>query len=243
MFYYVYKITNKSNEKVYIGKRCHKIPEKDHYMGSGSQIKSAIKKYGKENFKKEILQIFNTNDEAAAFESSLVTKEFVESSLSYNMHEGGHGGFAHINNNDTYLEVKRRGGRNSPIGKRLAVYKSSGRFKKDDTRTLLNAKKGGLSITESGKKSISNKNSGSGNGNFGKVWCIEKSTLDISKRKMFRVIPDGWISLKEFKLNQKCRTNPQFGKHWYNDGSKNFLLLDSEAKKNKLTRGRITVNN
>ncbi len=95
--HYVYKITNTTNGKIYIGKRKHKDPATDSYMGSGSLIGKAIKKHGREKFTKEILAVFETNEEAANLERSLVTKEFISSGVSYNLHEGGHGGFAHIN--------------------------------------------------------------------------------------------------------------------------------------------------
>jgi hypothetical protein len=52
----VYKITNLVNGKYYIGKDKHSIK---NYLGSGKIIKSAILKYGIENFKKEILQECN----------------------------------------------------------------------------------------------------------------------------------------------------------------------------------------
>jgi len=48
----IYAITNLKNNKQYIGREKHYKPE---YYGSGKLIKEAIKKYGKKNFKKEIL--------------------------------------------------------------------------------------------------------------------------------------------------------------------------------------------
>ena len=49
----IYKITNLVNGKIYIGKD---TKDRKDYYGSGIVIKQAIKKYGKENFKKEILE-------------------------------------------------------------------------------------------------------------------------------------------------------------------------------------------
>ena len=56
MYGYIYKITNKINGKFYIGKHKYTGPGLDpKYMGSGVQIKNAIRKYGKENFVVELL--------------------------------------------------------------------------------------------------------------------------------------------------------------------------------------------
>lgn len=55
---YVYIITNLINGKQYVGDHlsyCTDETHNDTYFGSGKIIMRAIKKYGKENFKKEIL--------------------------------------------------------------------------------------------------------------------------------------------------------------------------------------------
>lgn len=50
----IYKTLNKINGKQYIGMDSKNNPS---YLGSGTLILKAIKKYGKENFKKEILEV------------------------------------------------------------------------------------------------------------------------------------------------------------------------------------------
>ena len=51
MYYTIYKITNLINDKIYIGQHTTENLV-DSYMGSGRNIKYAIKKYGKQHFLK-----------------------------------------------------------------------------------------------------------------------------------------------------------------------------------------------
>jgi hypothetical protein len=88
MYFTVYKITNNLNHKIYIG--AHKSKrEFDSYYGSGKAIKQAIKKYGKQNFTKEILFSFVEETLMWEKESELVNFEFISRIDTYNQCLGG----------------------------------------------------------------------------------------------------------------------------------------------------------
>jgi len=90
MHYYIYKITNLINNKIYIG--VHKTSNlNDGYMGSGQVVKDAIEKYGIDNFKKEILQEFLSEDEMYDKEKELVNIDFIKRDDTYNLAIGGLG--------------------------------------------------------------------------------------------------------------------------------------------------------
>lgn len=93
MNHYVYIITNLINRKKYIGKRSCSCPiDKDRYMGSGTLLKKAQKKYGIENFKKDILLICESEEQAYEEEQEAIELAgAVESPQYYNITHGGLG--------------------------------------------------------------------------------------------------------------------------------------------------------
>lgn len=57
---FIYITTNIVNGKKYIGKHTGYVD--DNYLGSGSLLKKAISKYGKQNFRREIIVICDDNN-------------------------------------------------------------------------------------------------------------------------------------------------------------------------------------
>ena len=91
MIHFIYLTTNLITNEKYIGKHCG--DENDNYLGSGKILQRAIKKYGKENFKREILYISKNAQENNEKEKEFI-KVFnaVEDRTFYNISKGGDGG-------------------------------------------------------------------------------------------------------------------------------------------------------
>lgn len=98
MYYYIYKITNLINGKIYIGK--HQTADlDDDYFGSGKCLHRAFKKYGLENFRKDILLFLDNADELALEERLVVNEEFVKRPDTYNLSVGGQNPILYGENN------------------------------------------------------------------------------------------------------------------------------------------------
>jgi len=104
--YVVYQTTNLINNYIYVG--VHKTQDPnvfDGYLGCGVYVnwersykyaktafQKAVKTYGPKNFKRVILSIFDTEDEAYLMEADIVNDKFLERSDVYNMVLGGKSG-------------------------------------------------------------------------------------------------------------------------------------------------------
>lgn len=110
MDYIIYKLTNKINNKFYIGITSETLNHrwKGHCrkarFGSTSNLHQAIRKYGEENWSKEILFEFKTTDKKYAYS---VEQEFIN---KYNAYEDGYNmdiGFG--------WNIVDRSGKNNPM--------------------------------------------------------------------------------------------------------------------------------
>ena len=84
----VYKTTNLINGMIYVGKDSNDNP---NYLGSGLHLKRAIKKYGRENFAKDILEVCdlsNINEREIYWIAKLNARD---RKIGYNICIGGEG--------------------------------------------------------------------------------------------------------------------------------------------------------
>ena len=172
--YYIYQTTNLVNNKKYIGKHCGELD--DEYIGSGKLLQKAIEKYGKENFKKEILFISQNNEE-----NNLKEKEFIkvfnaiEDRDYYNIAAGGDGGdIFHILPLEQQLALKKSYSKRYS-GKGNPMY---GKHHSEKTKEKLRQVDKSYIQTEKYRKNMSKAVSGEKNGMYGKHHTAE------SRKKM-----------------------------------------------------------
>lgn len=88
----VYKVTNLLSGKIYIGQDSR---NRSSYYGSGIILKKAIKKYGKQNFKKEILEHCESKDHMNEREIFWIAEYKKMGHNLYNIAIGGHFSISH----------------------------------------------------------------------------------------------------------------------------------------------------
>lgn len=101
--YIVYQTINIVNNKIYVGYHKTKDPYKFcGYIGNGVNInypstymnpkypfQYAVKKYGTVSFKRSVLYVFDTEEEALKKEAEIVNEEFIKRNDTYNIALGG----------------------------------------------------------------------------------------------------------------------------------------------------------
>lgn len=105
MHFIIYETKNLVNNKVYRG--AHKCKSLDDgYLGSSRVLNNAIKKYGKQNFLRSILEFCKDIEHMYEREKFWVDKDFVERHDTYNQKIGGLGGFAK-HSDDTKMKISK----------------------------------------------------------------------------------------------------------------------------------------
>lgn len=213
VYYLVYKLTNLVNGKIYIG--CHMTKNLDDgYMGSGKLIGYAKKKYGIENFKKEILSTHETPEEMLIEEARLVDKEFLGREDVYNLTCGGRGSWFLVNSNGASVKNFKNKKAQFKNREHLRIkYQTNLEFQKHFRKCQSERAKGnsvwlGKNHSEESKQkiseSITGKQTGSLNSQFGTIWIFnedQKRSLKIKSDAKIEYLDQGW------KLGRKLSFN------------------------------------
>ena len=193
--YFVYKHTSPTG-KIYIGITCQE-PEKRWSNGNGysgnDYFVKAIRKYGWDNFKHEILFSGLTKEEACQKEIDLIAKyKSNQREFGYNISAGGDCTVKGLHWTYTDEQRKRRAGKNHPMyGKRLTDERREhlrelnsgenhpqyGTHRSEETKRKISSRQKGKTITKECREKISKSLQGNIPVNRRKVLCIETGEI------------------------------------------------------------------
>ena len=130
-------------------------------------------------------------------EAKLVNEKFVERDDTYNLKEGGNGGWDHINviGNNKHTVIVRNN-----VGKYFRISQDDPRYLAGELVPIWK----GLHHKENTKRKIGKKNSihqrGKGNSQYGKCWIYnDKESIRIKKEELEEYLTKGWIKGRKIK--------------------------------------------
>lgn len=208
--HYIYKTTCNFTQKYYIGMHSTSNLE-DGYIGSGKRLRYSIRKYGKENHTKEILEFLSNREELIIKEIEMVNKTLLNDDLCMNLKEGGYGG-GKFYSEEHMIKCSKAGNKafseklkNDPeFKKKFSDTKRQNLFDEiSDGRRRPITEIGGCDWTgrkhkESSKKLVGEKNSitqkGEKNSQYGTYW-VNKENVNkkIKSTELDFYLNDGWV--------------------------------------------------
>ena len=151
---YVYLLTNKVNGKIYIGQHQGKYLD-ENYFGGGYLISKAVKKYGKENFDKKVLEYCKSKKHLDEREKFYI-KEYnaQDTEIGYNLSDGGQGG--NLGEKACKKISSSLKGVSKTIEHRKALSEANkGKTLSKETRSKISAKNKGKIVSDETKRKMS----------------------------------------------------------------------------------------
>ncbi|MBO7694142.1 MAG: GIY-YIG nuclease family protein [Methanobrevibacter sp.] len=230
MYGYIYITTNTINGMIYIGQHKSESFDKNYY-GSGIHLLSAIDKYGKENFKCEIIEECCSKEELDLREIFYINKyNSTDINIGYNISLGGSGIWIEHHTDETKQKISKA---------------NKGKVRTDDCKKYLSKIRKNSRWINNGvinKHVLSNEvdyyiSNGWVFGTIGKRKSHKMS--DETKKKIS--ISNKKPKLKESVEHQKdSLLSKKF--HWYTNGFEEILVSEFDSVPEGFNRGRLPVS-
>jgi len=201
-WHYIYKITCLKNNRYYIGMHSTSNLE-DGYFGGGKRIKNSVKKHGKKEHRKEILEFLDNRELLKNREIEIVNEELLDDPLCINLQLGGGGGLPIFKSDEEKKLFHSKGGAESiKINGKIHFdkLKNDEEYHKRFCSALKECKMGDKNSffnknhSEETKKIMSlnhiGKHIGNKNSQFGTIWIT--NGFESKKIKSSELIPNGW---------------------------------------------------
>ncbi len=250
--YIVYKITNKINGKIYVGQHQTKNLN-DGYMGSSAVLKAAIKKYGLENFTKEIIRECSSHEEMNDLEAEIVNHDFVARKDTYNLSVGGTCGWENCNKifrNDPERErlrqlhaVERLREVCKTEEHRKKLSEAGKKYYETHVGTFL-GKKHSEEVKAKIREAASIYQKGDRNSNFGKHWYKDPNDKTKSHPYHDGEQPEGWVRGKwMYEKEIAAQTKDREKRKYITNGIQNRLIPIEEKIPTGWRLGRAFIKN
>ena len=221
----IYKITNKLDGKIYIGKTARTLEErmKEHTRGKKTYIDRAISKYGIDTFKVVVIEECNTEKELNEREIYWIDFFNCKFPNGYNMTDGGEGslGYKAPPELSARLSEMRKGRPNTPEQRAKISAKLKGKIFSPETCAKISAAKMGHTVSDETREKLRKANLGkkasdesrakrsASSKNKRAVKCVETGEIFASVSQAKKITSITTIS---YALNKPTRTAGGF--HW-----------------------------
>lgn len=211
----LYKTTCNIDQMYYIG--IHSTNNLDDgYLGSGQKLWHKIRYHGKENFSIEYLEFFKTRKELSDREIEIVNESLIKDPMCMNLCLGGDLGFTQeqlirgakttsekVWKDPIFVEMMKKTGSET-----MSNLWKDPEFVKKATEAGSKAFKGkthSIEFKERMSKVMSEKQSGSKNSQFGKIWVYNlelKESKKIEKNELDLYLRSGWSRGRKMKFQK-----------------------------------------
>ena len=234
MIGFIYKTTCLVNGKIYIGK--HEGSENDNYLGSGEIFSLALRKYGKENFKREILRRCETLHELRIWEHVYIKKYHSQNhEIGYNIADGD------VNSSE-YNPAKRPEVREKirkAAKKRTSVPENTPMFRKhhsEETRRRMSEARKGRKWSDEAKKRMSEQRKGLRKG-YKMSDETKKKLSDIAKER-FSIPENNPMYGNHIFAGEN---NPMYGRHHSEETRKHWSEIRKGKKLSEETKKKMSL--